>query len=123
MAGGGALNVQLYLDRGDGPAMIRVSVAGYPSVRRAGKPTVTVQELPDNCVQSKVVRADWPGGLTVQADLSTCLPSGGGSEPSPPALSDEEATAVVSDPRWGATMEPALVRSGEREFPDLPTFG
>ena len=122
-AGGKDLQVQMSLDRGDGPGLIRVSVAGYPSVTRAGKPAVSVQEMPDTCTQSVVVRADWPGGLTVQADLSTCRPSGGGSTPSPRALTDEEATAVVSDPRWGAAMDPALVRAGELDFPDLATFG
>lgn len=121
--GGKDLRVQMSLDRGDGPGLIRVSVAGYPSVTGTGRPEVTVQEMPDTCTQSVVVRADWPGGLTVQADLSTCRPSGSGSTPSPLALTGEEATAVVSDPRWGAAMDPALVRAGEQEFPDLATFG
>ncbi|MEV4705179.1 hypothetical protein [Actinoplanes sp. NPDC049316] len=122
-AGGKDLQVQMSLDRGHGPALIRVSVAGYPSVPGTGKPKVTVQEMFDTCTQSLVVRADWPGGLTVQADLSTCRPSRGGSTATPPALTDEEATAVVSDPRWGAGMDPSLVRAGEQDFPHLATFG
>ncbi|MGA5298613.1 hypothetical protein ACPCHT_01720 [Nucisporomicrobium flavum] len=117
------LQVQMSLDRGQGPAIIRVSVAGYPSLPRAGKPTVTVETLPDNCTQAKVVRADWPGGMTVQADLATCRMTAGGSTPTPLALTDEEAKAVVSDPRWGDGMDPALVRAGEQDFPHLATFG
>ena len=121
-ARGTDLQVQMSLDRGDGPGLIRVSVAGYPSVTGTGKPEVSVQQMPDTCTQSVVVRADWPGGLTVQADLLTCRP-GSASTPTPLALSAEEATAVVSDPRWGAAMDPALVRAGEQDFPDLATFG
>jgi hypothetical protein len=117
------LQVQMSLDRGRGPAIIRISVAGYPSVPRTGKPTVTVESLPDNCTQAKVVRADWPGGMTVQADLATCRMTAAGSTTTPLALTDKEAKAVVSDPRWGDGMDPALVRAGEQDFPHVATFG
>ena len=39
------------------------------------------------------------------------------------ALSVAEARAVAADPRWGVRMDPALVRAGAREYPDVATFG
>lgn len=119
------LHVQMYLDRGQGPGMIRVSVNGHlRSEPNIGKPTVTVDALPDNCIQSRIVRAQWPGGLTVQADLSTCLAwDGRQNKPSALALTDDEAAAVVTDPRWGLIMDAALVKAGATEFPHVAYFG
>jgi len=119
------LHVQLYLDRGKGPGMIRVSVSGDPrSGPRTGTPAVTVDSRPDNCIQSTVARARWPDGLTVQADLATCLAwDGRRNPPAPPALSKDEARAVVADPRWGTTMDAGLVRAGAERFPRVAYFG
>jgi hypothetical protein len=119
------LHVQMYIDRGQGPGMIRVSVSGYPrSEPKSGKPTVTVDALPDNCIQSRIVRAQWPGGLTVQADLSTCLAwDGTQNKPSVLAMTDDEAVAVVADPRWGLIMDADLVKAGAKEFPHVAYFG
>jgi hypothetical protein len=124
-SGDSDLHVQMYLDRGKGPGMIRVSVNGRPQPEpRTGKPEVTVDTLPDNCIQSRIVRAQWPDGLTVQADLSTCLAwDGKQNKPSVLAMTDDEASALVSDSRWGAIMDADLVRAGAKEFPSVAYFG
>lgn len=124
-AGPRDLRVQLYLDRGNGPGMIRVSVSGDPrSGPRTGTPAVTVDSQPDNCMQSTVARARWPDGLTVQAELATCLARDGRrNPPTLPALSKDEARVVVADPRWGTTMEAGLVRAGAERFPRVAYFG
>jgi hypothetical protein len=118
------LHVQLYLDRGKGPGMIRVSVSGDPRPGpRTGTPVVSVDNRPGNCIQSTVVRAQWPGGLVVQADLATCLAwDGRRNKPAPQVLSGDEARSVVADPRWGPTMDAGLVRAGARQFPRVAYF-
>jgi hypothetical protein len=115
------LRVQLYLDRGEGPGMIRVSVGGNPAPGpRPGNPAVIVDSLPDNCTQRTVVRAEWPGGLVVRADLADCLARDGRRyEPAPQVLTSDEARAVVTDPRWGPVMEAGLVRAGAEQFPHV----
>ena len=62
------LHVQLYLDRGNGPGMIRLSLSGQSGPGpRTGIPAVTVDSRPDNCIPSKgpasrpTRRAAWPG--------------------------------------------------------------
>jgi hypothetical protein len=118
------LQVRLYLDRGEGPGMIRVSVGGDAAPGpRPGTPAVSVDSRPGNCIGSTVVRARWPGGLVVQADVAGCLAvDGRRTEPAPPVLSREEARVVVSDPRWGPAMDAALVRAGAQRFPQVAHF-
>ena len=104
--------------------MIRVSVSGDTRPGpRTGHPVVTVDSRPDNCIQSTVVRARWPGGLVVRADLATCLaPDGRPKRPAPRALSRDEARVIVTDPRWGPAMDARLVRAGARQFPQVAYF-
>jgi hypothetical protein len=120
-----ALRVQLYLDRGAGPGMVRLSVSGTPSPDPTdGVPEVTVDGRPGDCLLSRIVRARWPGGLTVQANLSTCLAWNGRQDgPSPLALTDAEAVAVVTDPRWAAAVDPLLTKAAAEKFPHLALFG
>jgi hypothetical protein len=74
-------------------------------------------------VQNTVVRADWPGGPIVQADVASCLAwDGRRNEPAPPALSEAEARVVVTDPRWGPTMDADLVKAGAKQFPQVAYF-
>jgi len=69
------------------------------------------------------VRARWPDGATVQADLASCLAwDGRRNKPAPPALSEAEARVVVTDRRWGVTMDAALVKAGAKKFPQVATF-
>lgn len=123
-AGPRELHVQLYLDRGKGPGMIRVSVSGRPRPGpRGGAPVVSVADLPGDCLRSTVVRARWPDGPTVQADLATCLATDGErTTPAPPALSEAEARVLVTDARWGPTMDADLVKAGARQFPQVARF-
>jgi hypothetical protein len=120
-----ALRVQLYLDRGAGPGMVRLSVSGSPSKYLSGEvPEVTVDGRPGDCLLSRIVRARWPGGLTVQVNLSTCLAWNGRQDgPSPLALTDAEAVAVVADPRWATAVDPLLTKAAAEKFPHLALFG
>jgi hypothetical protein len=117
------LHVQLYLDDGNGPAMVRVALdktaAGDESPRGATV-TVTIQHMPDNCLRSTVVDAAWPDGTLVRVDVAACLPSGG---PTREALTADEAVRVASDPRWGLMMDDRLIALGAQQFPmRLPVF-
>jgi hypothetical protein len=123
------LHVQLYLDDGAGPGMVRVAVdTAAPAARTApkerlaadGSVLVTVRHFPDNCAQSTVVDAERPDGTLVQLDVSSCRRQDG--RPTAPALTADEAIAVVTDPRWGVTMDAALVDDGGRIYRDVPVF-
>lgn len=121
------LHVQLYLDDGNGPAMVRVAVdksAPYGDESpRGGTVTVTIQHMPDNCVQSTAVGAEWPDGTLVQVDVASCLPfDGRQNRPTRSALTTDQAVRVAADPRWGVTMDDALVAVGGQQFPRLPVF-
>jgi hypothetical protein len=119
------LQVQLYLDDGSGPGMVRVGVGQSPPI--AGEPlpretvSVTITHMPDNCLQATVVDAAWPDGTLVRVDVAACLDRAG--PPTLPALTDDQAVRVAADPRWGVTMDRALVADGARQFPTLPVLG
>ncbi len=120
------LHVQLYLDDGNGPAMVRVALDKTPGFRLTNPPrgatvTVTIQHMPDNCVRSTVVDAAWPDGTLVQVDVAACLPFDGG--PTREALTADEAVRVATDPRWGVMMDDRLIALGAQQFPmRLPVF-
>jgi hypothetical protein len=119
------LGAQLYVDRGQGPAMVRVFVSkeGRAHGPRGDKPTFTVSRLPDNCIQDLVVNARWTDGTMVQVDGATCLAwDGKQNKPTLPLLNPAEAIRIATDPHWGVTMDPDLVAAGAKHFPDLPTF-
>jgi hypothetical protein len=142
------LRVQLYLDDGTGPAAVRVGLERLvvPGIQaqpgnttnvataksapvgdetaRDGPIKVTIQHMPDNCLQNTVVDAAWPDGTLVRVDVPTCLPAtGGGQErPSRAALTPDEAVRVAADPRWGVTMEVGLLRAGKKQFPRVPVL-
>jgi len=124
------LHVQLYLDDGAGPGMVRVSVgqasaaARKAAAARGGKTTVTVTHAEGNCVQDTVVGAARPDGTVVQVDVATCLAWDGTSNPpARPALTEAQAVRVAADPRWGVTMDGQLVALGAKQFPGgLPEF-
>jgi len=127
------LHVQLYLDRGDGPGMVRVVVDQTPpGVRQkavAGRPhggtgIVTIDNFPDNCLQNTVVAAEWADGTMVQIDVASCLAwDGNRNAPAAPVLTADEAVRIVSDPRWGVKMAAAEVDAGGKRFPAVPVFG
>ncbi|MGC9670611.1 hypothetical protein ACNTMW_29205 [Planosporangium sp. 12N6] len=128
----GDISVQLYLDDGRGPGMLRVAVrsgslsAGQctPAACRqlpdGGRAVVTRHA--DNCVQSLLVDVDRGAGSVVEVQVSSCLAWDGTATPAGRmALTEEQAIAVASDPRWGTEMDAALVQAGQRDFPQLAT--
>jgi hypothetical protein len=125
------LRVQLYLDEGDGPAMIRVALEKSDKNAPKGDETardvpvtVTIQRMPDNCVQDTAVAAAWPDGTHVEVDVATCLPGPAGRfRPAGPALTVDQAIRVAADPRWGVTMDENLVAAGAKRFPRVPVLG
>ncbi|MGX6606475.1 hypothetical protein ACWKSP_30765 [Micromonosporaceae bacterium Da 78-11] len=121
------LLVQLYLDDGDGPAMVRVSIGRAAPFGdeppRGTAATVTIEHLPDNCVQDTVVGAEWPDGTLVQVDVATCLAwDGVQNRPTRPSLTTDEAIRVAADPRWGVAMDADLIDVGAKRFAGLPEF-
>jgi hypothetical protein len=127
-AAGGALHVQMFLDQGYGPGMVRVSISGFPppggGPTRAGPPRISVERLPDNCIQSLTVDALFPDGTDVRADVASCLAwNGVTNTAATPPLTEGQASKLVANPRWGLTMDASLVMVGAKQFPDVPTFG
>jgi hypothetical protein len=119
----GKMYVQVYLDDGTGPGMLRLSL--YRSQEPSGSDRVAVssQRTPDNCIQDLTVTGVHPDGTAVSLSVSRCLAwDGTRNQPSRAAVSLKQATEIVSDPRWGLTVDPALVSEGAERFPDLPTF-
>jgi hypothetical protein len=121
------LRVQLYLDDGGGPAMVRVAVDKSPPFvdepPRSGSLSVTISHMPDNCVETTTVDAAWPDGTLVRVDVATCLAQDGANEPTRAALTTDQAVRVATDPRWGVTMDRQLVTAGAERFPDVPVSG
>ncbi|MFI5928311.1 hypothetical protein ACIA3K_20430 [Micromonospora sp. NPDC051543] len=119
-AGPGMPYVQIFLDRGDGPGMVRLSV--YQD-HLGGDPdpgTVELTEVPGNCVQDKMITVYHRDGLQIDVLISTCLAwNGKGNSPAPAVLSVDEAIAIAADPTWGTKLPADYVRSGAKRFPTL----
>lgn len=121
------LVVRLYLDDGDGPAMVRVSLGRDAPFGdeppRGGTATVTIDRTPGDCLRDTVVGAEWPDGTVVRVDVPTCLAFDGvQNPPSRSALTVDQAVRVATDPRWGMTMGAGLVDAGAKRFAALPVF-
>ncbi|MEU8386870.1 hypothetical protein [Micromonospora sp. NPDC048843] len=119
-AGSGMPSVQLYLDRGDGPGMLRLSI--YRD-RLGGDPvpgTVELTEVPDNCVQRQMVTVHHRAGLQVDVMIATCLAwDAKGTSPAPPVLSVKEAIEVAANPIWETRLPAEYVINGAKRFPKL----
>ena len=118
------LRVQLYLDDGAGPAMVRVTLDQRPAPApndRGDTAVVTVTPADGDCLNAVEVSAAWPDGTLVTFDLASCLP-GEQSRPTPLGLSVDEAIKAAADPRWGVAMDSQLVAGGARDFDQLPEF-
>jgi len=117
---GDDLHVQVYLDSGDGPGMMAVSIADSdrkPS-QQSG-PEIAVDRLDGNCVQTIVASALWPDGTLVQAEVATCLAwDGTENKPADAPLTEREAAGLVADKRWGLTMSTDLIEAGAEEYAD-----
>ncbi|GAA2478467.1 serine/threonine protein kinase [Winogradskya humida] len=115
----GRMFVQFYLDGGDGPGMMSLSIAAKDAGTkpvRDGRPTVTVERLKGNCVQDMLVGAAWADDTLVQVGNATCLASG---EKAPAPLTLAEAKSLAADPRWGARMDADLVDAGAENYPSF----
>ncbi|MCG5440992.1 hypothetical protein [Micromonospora foliorum] len=119
-AGPGMPYVQLYLDRGDGPGMVRLAIyqddlGGGP---RPG--TVELTEVPGDCVRNKVVTVHHRGGLRIDLMICTCLIwEGKGTSPALPVLSVREATEIAANSIWGTKLPAGLVVNGAKRFSTL----
>jgi hypothetical protein len=129
------LTVQVFLDTGRGPGMLRVSVGtdahGAAAAVAGGEVTgpvprkdgskVTVAHLRDSCVQRTVVLLYRPDGIVVQVNIAACLGWDAGPDPTAPqVLTAVQAEAVAADPRWGTLISRSLVDEGAVRHPDLP---
>jgi hypothetical protein len=111
------LLVQLFLDRGDGPARIRVRVSHAWSPVATG---VTVSHTPGDCGRALSVSSARPDGTDVVLDVNACPPA---VPVARPALTAAEAVRIAADPRWGLTMDARLVDAGAARFPGgVPVF-
>ncbi|MCO8269578.1 hypothetical protein M1L60_03120 [Actinoplanes sp. TRM 88003] len=127
VSGTGERYVQIYLDRGDGPGMVRLIVGQLPAKAapppRGGTATVSIEHVPDNCLQDTVVVSRWPDGTAVQLDVASCLAGNGRTNPpGQVALTVDEAVEIAADPRWGVTMDGDLVKVGEARYGQVPVF-
>ncbi|MET3423320.1 hypothetical protein BJ973_002532 [Actinoplanes tereljensis] len=111
------LHVQLSLDGGQGPAMIRVAVGQNAPLGDdlPGGAFVTISDNPRDCEQATTVDAQWPDGTLVEVGLPACR--------SAPALTHDQAIRLAADPRWGVTMAEKLVTEGANRFPKVPVLG
>lgn len=128
----GSTFVQTYVDKGEGPGMLRLGVAAYGNsldecaigqrcYEVPGVGRVAIEELPDNCVQSKVVSLFRDDGVYLQLNLGTCLAWDGTRNPEGRmVLTEQEAIDVVLDPRWGVRMPAELVSIGAAKFGSAP---
>jgi hypothetical protein len=122
------VSVQTFLDRGDGPGMIRLHVMKRKESDFADLGTWTslgdgvkymTHSVPGNCLQGTIVWVHHPDDTLLQFDLSNC-PAADGIDIKQP-LTAREAAEVGADPRWGREIDPALNAKGADTFPHLPT--
>ncbi|WP_326558930.1 hypothetical protein [Micromonospora sp. NBC_01796] len=112
--------VQVYLDRGDGPGMLRLEVFHLPAGDAEPVGTAQLQETPSNCVQDRYVWINHGDGVGVSLAIATCLAADGSDNPpGVAALTTDEAVAILADPRWGTELPAELVTAGAARFPDL----
>jgi hypothetical protein len=129
VADDGSTAAEIYVSTPTGPGMVRVFLDHGSQVPEgcgdrsgctveANGDIVVVGALSDNCIESHSVDVTHPDGSHVGVLLSTCLQwDGTTNAPSPLAMTVDQAKALASDPRWDASMDPALVTAGAADFP------
>jgi hypothetical protein len=125
VAGDENTHVQIVLTTKAGTGMIRASLEKDFTDRTMikGYAAVTVDRLPDNCVQSIVVDAALPNGANLALNIASCVTSDGRQyTKAPQIITPAQAVEIVTDPRWGLTMDAQLVVRGDKRFPDLPAM-
>jgi hypothetical protein len=135
--GPGSSYVQIYVDRGKGPGMIRLRVdqdGRKPSAEesRACRGDETCYPLPGggkivlinnegNCVEGTIVDLWRADGASLSLRIGTCLMWDGKQNPkSAQALTVQEAITLVLDPRWGERLPKEIVDAGAAHFARLP---
>ncbi len=126
------LDLQFYLDRGDGPGMVRIQIRTRSQLDPCGTDAeltcsvetggvhVRVIGDPSNCIETSEVAVDHGNGVVVTIYISTCLQwNGRTNPPCPPALTTAGAIAVAADPAWGPLMDAALVTFADAKYPYL----
>jgi hypothetical protein len=121
-------HVQVYLDRGQGPAMIRFWVAkaqspaelpcpAFASCTDVGRDRVELMEIDGNCIQRWSVALRRADGVVIFFNLASCLSwDGTANPPAPKALTTDEAVRIAFDPRWGTLLpRDALARLPDRD--------
>lgn len=126
----GDVTLQTYLDRGDGPGLVTLSVMTRKASAFAGLGTwiplgngteYMVKKVPGNCVQHTIVWVHHADDTLLQFGLSTCLTGKDGqTEKTARSLTAREAAEVGADSRWGVKIDPALNQQGAADFPNLP---
>lgn len=127
----GRLRVQIYVDDGRGPGMIRLGISAAetaPPCRPNNDPPVVCHTLPDgsrasivvvpdNCERRVAVSVYRPSGIRVDVDVASCLEFDGTTNPEGRrALNGDQAVALAADRRWGDAMNRDLVAAGARNF-------
>jgi hypothetical protein len=124
----GDVSVQTFLDRGNGPGMIRLHVMTRKESDFTGLGAwislgdgvkYLTKSVPGNCLQHTIVWVHHPDNTLLQFDLANC-PTVDGVAIKPP-LTAREAAEVGADPRWGLTIDPELNTTGAAAFPHLST--
>ncbi|MEU8256664.1 hypothetical protein AB0C06_20645 [Micromonospora inaquosa] len=119
-AGLGMPYVELHLDRGAGPGMLRLAIYQGGLGGGPAPGTVELTEVPDDCVQNKMVTVHHPSGIQVTLMISTCLVwEGKGTSPARPVLSVDEAIEVAASPIWGTKLPAEFVVTGTKRFSTL----
>jgi hypothetical protein len=124
----GDVSVQTFLDRGNGPGMIRLHVmtrkesdfTGLGTWISLGNGTkYMTKSVPGNCYQHTIVWVHHPDNTLLQFDLANC-PVVDGTKVKQP-LTAREAAEVGADPRWGLKIDPELNKKGAAAFAHLST--
>ncbi|MGK5678258.1 hypothetical protein [Actinoplanes sp. URMC 104] len=122
---GGDVSVQTFLDRGNGPGMIRLHVMTRPASAFRGTWTPLGNgaeyqvKATGNCIQQTIVFVHRADDTLLQFDLYGCPDLNGRKMRQ--VLTARETAELGADPRWGVKIDPALNRQGAAAFPHLST--
>ncbi|GIJ50720.1 hypothetical protein Val02_76060 [Virgisporangium aliadipatigenens] len=140
LSSNGMITVQTYLDRGQGPGMLHLTLApgsmsdaatctvgeqdGINTTRCRTFPdgaTLETYEITNNCVQRYGALYVSKDGFAVHLNTASCLDWDGTRRPAGQrALTEDEAVAIVTDPAWAEKVPRSLVTDGAAQFPSLP---
>ncbi|MBB4928828.1 hypothetical protein [Kitasatospora kifunensis] len=79
---------------------------------------VQVQHEAGNCIQDTIVTVQRREGFALAIQISSCLFAG--NVPAVPALTQDQAVALASNPAIRAKMPASYVQAANTQYPDLP---